>query len=194
MESLQSVARLFGHLLLYELNAEMLTELSRGETRDALQELGIRVPAGAREDALAAEYFDCFVHPEAGAPPVASLWIDGDYGGSCRRDIERWAESVGFSFEPQSELAPVPDHLGEPVAALGGAVSTAARAGRRARCASTAMGTEGPRPTRAGKGLLRRSQPRADRLFGPHELVRRGGSAGVLSRGERDGSRKRDAG
>jgi TorA maturation chaperone TorD len=90
----------------------MLTELSRGETRDALQELGIRVPAGAREDALAAEYFDCFVHPEAGAPPVASLWIDGDYGGSCRRDIERWAESVGFSFEPQSELAPVPDHLG----------------------------------------------------------------------------------
>lgn len=111
-QQLPDVARLFGRVLLYELDAAALAALREDSTREALSRLSIEVPAAATEEALAAEYFECFLHPRHGAPPVASLWLDGDYGSACRRDIERWAELCGYSFAPQDEQVAAPDHLG----------------------------------------------------------------------------------
>lgn len=118
VDSLAAVARLFGDLLLAELDAGRLARLQHPDTRAALAEVGVEVPdvdpadADALDD-LASEYHAAFLRPEGGgAPPIGSLWIEGRYEGALAARIRELGKSAALDFEGSvARDAPV-DHLG----------------------------------------------------------------------------------
>jgi len=105
------VARLFGSLLLREINGPTLAALQDPDTAAALADLGIDVPATADLDELAAEYFATVLQPAGAAPLVHSLWRDGSYEGDPAVAVRRTAASVGLVPGTDVRHAPV-DHLG----------------------------------------------------------------------------------
>jgi TorA maturation chaperone TorD len=117
-ESLAAVARLFGDLLLAELDTGRLRRLQDPAAREALGALGVSVPEvdpadeGALDE-LAAEYHAAFLRPEGGgAPPIGSLWTEGRYEGALASRVRELARSAAVDFDRGAARDAPVDHLG----------------------------------------------------------------------------------
>ncbi|MEM1448501.1 MAG: molecular chaperone TorD family protein [Planctomycetota bacterium] len=114
-ESLAAVARLFGDLLLAELDETRLQGLLEPRARVALAALGIDVPE-VRDgglDELAADYHAAFLQPRGGgAPPVGSLWTEGRYEGALTVRLRELAKSAALEVDPDAVRDAPVDHLG----------------------------------------------------------------------------------
>jgi len=111
-QNLVRALSLFADLLLHELDAETLVRLQQPELRAALGDLGIEVPEESELESLASQYFECFLHPERGAPPIASLWIHGQYEGEVTAQIRKIAEAEGCTLDSAASAGAPIDHLG----------------------------------------------------------------------------------
>ena len=105
-------ARLFARLLLRELDAATLAELRAPEVAAALAEVGIELPDDGALESLQAEYFERLLHPKDSAPPIASLWMDGQYQGDSAVMLRRIAEASGWEYQPAAADGAPMDHLG----------------------------------------------------------------------------------
>ena len=116
LESLAGAARLFGDLLLVELDSARLRALQEDAVAEHLDTLGVKVPRGVSGgdlDELAAAYHAAFLRPTAGgAPPIGSLWTEGRYEGDLAARIRELAESAAVEFTPESARGAPVDHLG----------------------------------------------------------------------------------
>lgn len=115
VEALRATARLFGRLLLFELDEPTRAELCAPDFAAALQQVGISVAPlqdpGALEE-LAVEFFEAFVQPKEGGPPVQSLWTEGTYEGTAAVAVRQLAEAVGIEFDGGAARGAPHDHLG----------------------------------------------------------------------------------
>ena len=113
-EEFGAVARLFGRLLLFEIDERMRSELTQPEVAAALLELGVDTDVlnGADLDALACEYLEIFVQPEEGGPLVQSLWTEGSYEGEAAVAIRKLAEVGAVEFDRDAARGASHDHLG----------------------------------------------------------------------------------
>lgn len=109
-----AVARLFGRLLLFEIDERMRSELTQPEVAAALLELGIDTDVlhDADLDQLAAEFLETFVQPEHGGPLVQSLWTEGSYEGDSAVAIRKLAEVGAVEFDRAAARGASHDHLG----------------------------------------------------------------------------------
>ena len=100
--ALAGAARLFGDLLLVELDDARLEALGGRESAALLADLGVDIPTArgaAAIDELAAEYHAAFLRPDGGgAPPIASLWTEGRFEGDIARRTRELAESAALEF------------------------------------------------------------------------------------------------
>ncbi len=123
MRALAATARLFGRLLVRELDAPLLAELREPGLAHALRDIGVRLPDASAEvstgagdaallDALAAEYFEMFVSPTEGAPLVQSLHQGGVYEGPPAAGARRLAEAAGVTLDADAARGAPADHLG----------------------------------------------------------------------------------
>ncbi len=115
---LVGAAKLFGDLLLTELDPASLAALQEPESKAALTALGVEVPAESNPtesyfDELAAEYHAALLAPTGGgAPPVASLWIEGRFEGQTVSRLRTLAESAALDFGSEAARGAPVDHLG----------------------------------------------------------------------------------
>lgn len=110
-DHLTAAARLFGRLLLRELDEPTLAELRLEEVRAALSDLEIQVPGDDELPTLGLRFFELFLHPEGAIPPVQSLWRNGQYDGDPAAGIRRIAEAANLALADAARGA-APDHLG----------------------------------------------------------------------------------
>ena len=110
-DNLTAAARLFGRLLVRELDAATLAELQAKEVAAALASLGIELPSEHQIDELGNRYFELFLHPAGTLPPVQSLWRDGQYGGDHTVGVRKIAEAANRELASGARNA-APDHLG----------------------------------------------------------------------------------
>jgi TorA maturation chaperone TorD len=108
---LAAAARLFGRLLVKELDAETLTELRAPDIAAALTSLGIELPSDEELSELGNRYFNLFLHPTGSLPPVQSVWRDGQYDGNHAVGIRKIAEAANREIATGARSA-APDHLG----------------------------------------------------------------------------------
>lgn len=109
-DELVPVARLFGHLLVRELDAATLASLRDPGVAEPLRELGVELP-DADLDELAAEFCTALLTPGLGAPPVQSLWSEGRYDGDAAGGVRAIARAAGLEPTAASAATP-PDHIG----------------------------------------------------------------------------------
>lgn len=118
LTQLVGAARLFGDLLLTELTPDSLRALQEPAAREALTFLGVDVPTeenppAAFFDELAAEYHAALLAPTGGgAPPVASLWMEGRFEGQIVARLRTLAESAALNFGSHAARGAPVDHLG----------------------------------------------------------------------------------
>ena len=105
-------ARLLSRLLLREVDDSWRAEVGAPEVAAAFQEIGIELPEVWDFDALAAEFFETFLNPAHGAPPVESLWTEGRYEADCAVALRKIAGAAGFEFEGHESAGVPVDHLG----------------------------------------------------------------------------------
>lgn len=110
-DDLAAAARLFGRLLVRELDAATLQELQGGDIAEALDSLGIELPDAEQIGTLGNRYFDLFLHPQGALPPVQSLWSDGKYDGDPAVGIRKIAAAANLELATGARSAP-PDQLG----------------------------------------------------------------------------------
>ncbi|MFK7741513.1 MAG: molecular chaperone [Planctomycetota bacterium] len=110
-ETLAATARLFGRLLVRELDAQTLEELQQSDVRNALAEVGIDVPQAEQLDELAHDWLSCFLHPESMTPPVHSLYRHGSYDGDAAAAVRGIASTAGLEQAAGARNA-APDHIG----------------------------------------------------------------------------------
>lgn len=114
-EALAGTARLLGELWLRELDRVRWEELSRPDLREALEEVGIELPADPSEATfgdLAAEYFEVVVQPKEGGPLVQSLWSGGTFEGEPAVALRKLAKDLDFGFDRGASRGAPVDHLG----------------------------------------------------------------------------------
>lgn len=108
---LTAAARLFGRLLVRELDRDTLSELSSDDIQAALASLSINLPNEAQLAELGNRYFDLFLHPAGSMPPVQSLWRDGQYDAEPAVGIRKIAAAANRELATGARSAP-PDHIG----------------------------------------------------------------------------------
>jgi len=109
--ALAPVARLLGRLLVRELDADTAAELRQPEVREALQAVGITPPGDDVLEALEARYFDLFLHPPRGLPPVQSLWLRGEYDADPAAAVRAIAAAAALEVGTGARGA-APDQIG----------------------------------------------------------------------------------
>ncbi len=112
---LAAAARVLGFLLQRELDAQSLAVLRGPEIAGALAELGLQLPRAddqAALDSWAAEYFEIFVAPNPGPPPIQSLVQGGSYEGKPAAAMRELAAQLGLDRRSQAARGAPPDHLG----------------------------------------------------------------------------------
>ena len=111
---LSGVAKLFGRLLVREIDGALAAELSTPEIASALRGMGLEVPGFTRDvlDDLAADYFEFMVKPNDQAPLLQSLFEDGRYQSAVTVSIERIADSAGVELDRELARGAPVDHLG----------------------------------------------------------------------------------
>ena len=113
-DNLSDVARLFGRLLLHEVDEGMRAELCAPELSAALSSVGVDTGllVEADLDQLAAEFLEAFLQPAEGGPLVQSLWTQGNYEADCAVTVRKLAEAAGVDFDRQAARGAPQDHLG----------------------------------------------------------------------------------
>ena len=111
LDQLAAAARLFGRLLLRELDAASLNELRAPAIAQALAALDVTAPDEAQLPELDARFFELFLHPDGALPPVQSLWRDGQYDGDAAVGVRALAKAAALEPAAGARGAP-PDHLG----------------------------------------------------------------------------------
>ena len=117
--SLTAVADLFASLLLREIDAALVTSLTGSGAREQLAGMGLVVPEaddGEALDRLAAEYFESFVKPLEGAPPIQSLAEGDAFEGPPADAMRAIAEAVGVTYDAAAARGAPVDHLGSQLA------------------------------------------------------------------------------
>lgn len=109
---LVDVARLFGELLLRELDVATLERLREPATAQAFASLGVELPEPSELDRVAAEYCDAFLQPQHHPPPIESLWIDGSYEGDTTLAVRALSEAAGLELDRDAARGAPPDHAG----------------------------------------------------------------------------------
>lgn len=114
VEALCTAARLFGDLLLTELDEHRLAWLRLPEVGGHLAHLGVDLPGDdTGVDELASQFHRAFLAPDrGGAPLVASLWTEGRYEGSQAARIRDLAAAASVQFHRQAVRGAPVDHLG----------------------------------------------------------------------------------
>jgi TorA maturation chaperone TorD len=115
LAKLAASARIFGILLQRELDAATVNSLREAGIAPALEALGLELPDADDQEALdrlAAEYFEFFVAPDPGPPPVQSLVESGTYEGESAAAIRNVAEQLGVLRDEEAARGAAPDHLG----------------------------------------------------------------------------------
>ncbi len=110
-EALAGVAKLFGLLLLRELETETLRSLSDPVLSEILKGSGITMPEESELEELAADFFEYFVNPQQGAPLVQSISEGGSYEGDPARDVRKIADAAGVELDPTHLMGAPVDHL-----------------------------------------------------------------------------------
>ena len=154
--SLRAAADLCGRLLLREVGPAELALLRTPDVAAACAALGLDLPEGddARVlDALAADYFDAFVAPASGGPPVESLWRSGAYEGGPAAEMRRLAESAGLEFDRDSARGAPPDHLGSQLCLWAATDGLAPDVAAHLREHHLAWGIDALRPRCAARGF-----------------------------------------
>ena len=108
------VAKLFGRLLVREIDDELLHVLQSEEISSALAELGLDTSLlrAEKTDDLAAEFFACFVCPTDHPPLVQSLCQDGRYESNAAVSMKKIAESAGVELDTELARGAPIDQLG----------------------------------------------------------------------------------
>ncbi|MDA0590455.1 MAG: molecular chaperone TorD family protein [Planctomycetota bacterium] len=110
------VYELLSRLWLYEVDAELLSELTDGLLAAAWSELGgPSIEASQLED-LATEYCRLFVGPRDQVAPFQSVWETGQHGGQA---VASMRECLELLSEPVAKLEEIPDHLGVQLLLMG---------------------------------------------------------------------------
>jgi TorA maturation chaperone TorD len=109
LEARAGVYELLSRLWLYEVDAELLSELSDGSLAAAWSELGGPSIEVSQLDDLAVEYCRLFVGPRDQVPPFQSVWETGQHGGQA---VASMRECLELLSEPVEKLDEIPDHLG----------------------------------------------------------------------------------
>lgn len=104
-------ARLFGRLLVRELDAATLAELAVPHVAAALAALDVPLPAADELEQLAADYHARWLEPRTSPPPIHSLFRDGHYNGEPARAVRAIAAAAGLELAAGARGAE-PDHLG----------------------------------------------------------------------------------
>jgi TorA maturation chaperone TorD len=113
LDSLRSTAKLFGWLLLRELDEPLLAHLREPTTREGLRSVGIEVPdESCSLEALHGEYYDCFLAAEGSTPIVQSLWEGGSYDGPARSRLQKLADASALEIDRDAVRGAPVDHLG----------------------------------------------------------------------------------
>lgn len=115
LAKLAASARIFGILLQRELDGPTVTSLREAGIAPALESLGLHLPEAEDHEALeqlAAEYFEFFIAPDPGPPPVQSLVASGAYEGPSAAGIRNVAEQLGVLRDDDAARGAAPDHLG----------------------------------------------------------------------------------
>lgn len=119
VERMAAVAELMASLLLREVDADLLGELAETGADEHLRGLGLDLPspddAQALDD-LAAAYFETWVQPSDGFPPVQSLAEGSTFEGPPAAAMRAIAEAAGVTFEPAAARGAPVDHLGAQLA------------------------------------------------------------------------------
>ena len=113
--NLRAAARVFGLLLLREVDDQLLEEFGSPELLQWFAQQGLPMPAPGdkkAQDALAAEYFEALINPKDATPPVHSLAIGGGYEGDPAAGIRRVAKELGAELSPEASRGAPVDHLG----------------------------------------------------------------------------------
>lgn len=112
--SLGAVARLFGELLLRELESDRAAELARDPLREVLEGVGLDLSSleDFESDRMSEEYFEAVLNPKDAPPLVQSLWEEGRYDGEAAASMRKIAEAAGVEFDPKAARGAPPDHLG----------------------------------------------------------------------------------
>lgn len=111
LAALAPAARLFGRLLVRELDVATLRELQQDDVRRSLLALGVPLPAERDLEALAAEYCEHLLLPQGERPPVQSLWTEGRYDGDAALAVRTIAAAAARELAPGARGA-APDHAG----------------------------------------------------------------------------------
>ncbi|MCB9868970.1 MAG: molecular chaperone TorD family protein [Planctomycetes bacterium] len=109
---LAPAARLLAWLMLREPDAALLRELGSPEIAAALAAAGVELPSTDALEEVHAEFFAVLLHPERSAPPIASLWLDGQYEGDTAVAVRALASESGLDFDPEVAGGAPVDHLG----------------------------------------------------------------------------------
>ncbi|MFT5733216.1 MAG: TorA maturation chaperone TorD [Planctomycetota bacterium] len=116
--ALAGAARLFGDLLLHEVTVESLRAMQEPGPLALLASVGVVVPDASDPsqeflDELASEYHAALLAPTGGgAPPVASLWIEGRFEGQIVSRLRVLATSAALEFGSEAARGAPVDHLG----------------------------------------------------------------------------------
>ena len=92
--ALTATARLFGRLLIRELDEPTLVELRQPALTAALAAAGVAVPSGEPRVVLDA------------------LWADGQYESDTTAAVRGYAAQAGLAFQRETARGAPPDHLG----------------------------------------------------------------------------------
>ena len=117
--SMAASALLFSTFLLHEVDAELIRRLENSGARARLQEMGLHLPDADAKDAiesLAADYFETFVKPLEGPPPVQSLAEGDSFEGEPAKAMRAIADAAGVSFDAAAARGAPVDHLGAQLA------------------------------------------------------------------------------
>lgn len=109
LEARAGVYELLSRLWLYEVEAELLADLTSGPLAAAWSEFGGPSIEASQLDDLAVEYCRLFVGPRDQVPPFQSVWETGQHGGEA---VASMRECLELLSEPVPKLDEIPDHLG----------------------------------------------------------------------------------
>jgi len=116
LEGRAGVYELLSRLWLYEVDSELLGELSGGSLAVAWRELGGPDTSDQTVESLATEYCRLFVGPRDQTAPFQSVWESGQHGGIA---VSSMREYLSLLNEPAPGLDEIPDHLGVQLLMMG---------------------------------------------------------------------------
>jgi len=116
LEARAGVYELLSRLWLYEVDPELLSELTDGSLAAAWRELGGPDTGDRHVESLATEYCRLFVGPRGHVAPFQSVWESGQHGGTS---VSSMREYLSLLNEPVPGLEEIPDHFGVQLLLMG---------------------------------------------------------------------------